>query len=88
MTKQKGQQDTQAPGHYGNKGAETNSDVSKGSDREEQYQRNRDQAPSDQGGQLSKSSPDPDNNLGRGAPADREERIGQLAQEKARTPSK
>jgi hypothetical protein len=48
-----------------------------GQDRQEQYQRTREQAPRDQASGL----PDSDNNLGRGAPADREERIRQRAHE-------
>lgn len=72
------QQDTKASG---SDRAQHGEDRPSGRDRQEQYQRTRDQAPTDQDGQIDRVSvqPDPDNNLGRGAPGDREERIRQRA---------
>jgi len=77
------EQDTKAPGHYGNQGPQQDGDRPSGQDRQEQYQRTKDQAPTDRDGQIGNASakPDPDNNLGRGTPGDREDRIRQRAHE-------
>lgn len=77
------EQDTKAPGHHGNQGPKQGKDRHSSQDREEQYQRSKDQAPTDQDGQIGKASSnsDPDNNLGRGTPGDREDRIRQRAHE-------
>ena len=77
------EQDTKAPGHYDNQGPQQDGDRPSGQDRQEQYQRTRDQAPSDQDGRMGSSSlgSDPSNNLGRGTPGDREDRIRQRAHE-------
>ena len=77
------EQDTKAPGHHGNLGPQQGGDRPSGQGRQEQYQRSKDQAPIDQDGQIGNASakPDPDNNLGRGTPGDREDRIRQRAHE-------
>ena len=77
------EQDTKAPGHHGNLGPQQGGDRPSGQDRQEQYQRSKDQAPTDQDGQIGNASAkaDPDNNLGRGTPGDREDRIRQRAHE-------
>jgi hypothetical protein len=62
--------DTKAPGHHGNQGQE--GARPSGQDRQEQYQRTKDQTPSE---------PDASNNLSRGTPGDREDRIRQRAHE-------
>ena len=43
------EQDTKAPGHYGNQGPQQGGDRPSGQDREERHQRTRDQAPTDTG---------------------------------------
>jgi hypothetical protein len=75
------EQDTKAPGHYGNQ--QQDGDRPSGQDRQEQFQRTKDQAPTDEAGQIGNASakPDPDNNLGRGTPGDREDRIRKRAHE-------
>jgi hypothetical protein len=77
------EQEAKAPGQYGNQAPQEGENRPSGQDRQEQYQRTRDQAPTDQDGQMDSVSapPDPDNNLGRGAPSDREDRIRQRAHE-------
>lgn len=65
--------ETAAPGHFGNAGQ---GEAAPRTGKEEQYQRSGDQPP-----QGERAGADPDNNLGRGAPADREERIRQRAHE-------
>lgn len=62
-------QDTQSPGHYGNQGKDAARPS--GVDRQEQLQRSKDQAPTDQDGRMRNSSQN----------SDREERIRQRAHE-------
>jgi hypothetical protein len=54
-----------------------------GEDRQEQHQRATEQAPADDGARVERASTeaDPDNNLGRGAPGDRDDRIRHRAHE-------
>jgi Protein of unknown function (DUF2934) len=83
MSNTQEQQGTKAPGHSGNQGAQQDGERASGQDRQEQYQRAREQAPTDQDGRMGSgsSAPDSENNLGRGAPTDREDRIRQRAYE-------
>jgi hypothetical protein len=66
--------ETEAPGHLGNSGQMDHASSKEG--KEEKYQRSRDQAPVGE-----QTASDPDNNLGRGTPRDREDRIRQRAHE-------
>jgi hypothetical protein len=77
------EQDTKTPGHDGNQGPQQGGDRPSGQDRQEQYQRTKDRAPTGEDAQIGNASakPDPDNNLGRCTPGDREERIRQRAHE-------
>jgi hypothetical protein len=77
------EQEAEGPGQYGNQAPQEGENRPSGQDRQEQYQRTRDRAPTDQDGQMGSVSapPDPGNNLGRGAPGDREDRIRQRAHE-------
>lgn len=52
MTRKLPTDETQAPGHFGNRGPEGTPSHSHRADREERLQRTRDQAPDDSAGQL------------------------------------
>jgi len=73
---------SQAPGHFEDQGQQQQPSRPSGADRQEQFQRTRDQAPADTQGQARGTSPpDPSNNLSRGTPGDREDRIRRRAHE-------
>lgn len=77
MSNPREQQDTSAPGHYGNQRPQQEGDRPSGQDRQEQYQRTREQAPSDPG----RHSEESDSGQGEisGAAIERDQRIRQRA---------
>ena len=77
------EQDAKALGQFGNQGPQQEGGRPSGQDRQEQYQRTKEHAQADENRQIGSASarPDPDNNLGRGTPGDREDRIRQRAYE-------
>jgi Protein of unknown function (DUF2934) len=78
------EQDAKALGQFANQGSQQEGGRPSGQDRQEQYQRTKEHAQAaDENRQIGSASarPDPDNNLGRGTPGDREDRIRQRAYE-------
>jgi len=75
--------DIQTPGHFGNQRPKHDGDQPSGQERQEQYQRSKDQAQIGDAGQIGNPSAkhDLDNNSQRATPVDREDRIRQRAHE-------
>jgi hypothetical protein len=76
-------EDVKAPGHFGNQRPKQDGGQPSGQDRQEQHQQSKDQARIGDAGQIGNppAKPDLDNDLGRGTPGDREDRIRQRAYE-------
>jgi hypothetical protein len=70
-----------ASGHDENPAPEQPATRPSGQERQEQYQRSHEQPASDKDERIEGAVPDTDNNLSRGAPEDREERVRERAHE-------